>query len=84
MPTATLRPTRTPIPKLVPTNTPESSDESPSPIVQVVTATPSPTPEPQGGLCSFAGPVPLSAGIGSLLMLVAPVGLLYGVRRARS
>lgn len=84
MPTATLRPTRTPIPKLVPTNTPESTDKSPSPIVQVVTATPSPTPEPQGGLCSFAGPVPLSAGIGSLLMLIAPVGLLYGVRRARS
>ena len=88
-PTATLRPTRTPIPTLPPTNTPEPTVVPPTPkvITQVVTATPEstaiPTPEPEGRFCSSTGPVPLSAGIGSLLMLFAPVGLLYGVRRVR-
>ena len=88
-PTATLRPTRTPIPTLPPTNTPEAAAKLDAPVttVIVVTATPEPTaaatPEPEGGFCSSAGPVPLSAGIGSLLMLFAPVGLLYGARRVR-
>ena len=88
-PTATLRPTRTPIPTLPPTNTPAASAAPPTPTVIeiVVTATPgapaAPTPEAEGGFCSFAGPVPLSTGIGSLLMLFAPVGLLYGARRVR-
>lgn len=87
--TATLRPTRTPPPTLPPTPPPDerTAPSSPTIVEVVVTATPGPTeiptPEPEGGLCSFAGPVPLSAGIGSLLMLFAPVGLLYGVRRAR-
>ena len=87
--TATLRPTRTPPPTLPPTPPPDERATPPSPTVieVVVTATPGPTeipiPEPEGGLCSFAGPVPLSTGIGSLLMLFAPVGLLYGVRRVR-
>ncbi len=85
-PTPTLRPTRTPIPTLPPTNTPVAA-APPQIATVVVTATPEPTlpptPEPEGGFCSFAGPVPLSAGIGSLLMLFAPVGLLYGARRVR-
>ena len=88
-PTATLRPTRTPIPTLPPTNTPEPTVEPPTPFVvtRVVVATPEPTvvptPEPEGGFCSLASPVPLSSGIGSLLLLFAPVGLLYGARRVR-
>ena len=88
-PTATLRPTRTPPPTLPPTREPDERTEPSSPTVieVVVTATPGPTeiptPEPEGGFCSFAGPVPLSSGVGSLLMLFAPVGLLYGVRRVR-
>ena len=86
-PTATLRPTRTPIPTLAPTNTPAASAAPPSPEVIVVTATPaateSPTPEPAGGTCSCTGSAPLSSGIGSLLMLFAPVGLLYGARQVR-
>ena len=85
--TPTLRPTRTPPPTLPPTNTPQAAAATATPRVLVVTATPEPavptTPEPEGGFCSSAGPVPLSAGIGSLLMLFAPVGLLYGVRRVR-
>lgn len=86
-PLPTLRPTRTPIPTLPPTNTPEPALEPPSTVVVIVTATPEPaappTPEPEDGFCSSTGPVPLSAGIGSLLMLFAPVGLLYGARRVR-
>ena len=90
-PTATLRPTRTPPPTLPPAREPDERTEPSSPTVieVVVTATPGPTetptpePEGEGGFCSFAGPVPLSAGMGSLLMLFAPVGLLYGVRRVR-
>ena len=87
--TATLRPTRTPPPTLPPTRGPDerAAPSSPTIIEVVVTATPGPTeiptPEPEGGFCSFAGPVPLSSGIGSLLMLFAPAGLLYGVRRVR-
>ena len=85
-PLPTLRPTRTPNPTLPPTNTPVAA-APPQIATVVVTATPEPTlpptPEPEGGFCSSAGPVPLSAGIGSLLMLFAPVGLLYGARRVR-
>ena len=87
--TATLRPTRTPPPTLPPAPPPDerTAPASPTAIVVVVTATPGPTEIPtaesEGGFCSFAGPVPLSSGIGSLLMLFAPVGLLYGVRRVR-
>lgn len=93
-PTATLIPTRTPIPTLPPpTPTPEPTAQPvQTRVVQtvVVTATPEPTdvpmpePEPAGGFCSFAGPAPLSAGIGTLLMLFAPVGLLYGAGRVRN
>ena len=86
-PLPTLRPTRTPNPTLPPTNTPVPATEPPPTVFVIVTATPEPTlpptPEPEGGFCSSAGPVPLSAGIGSLLMLFAPVGLLYGARRVR-
>ena len=87
-PTATLRPTRTPIPTLAPTNTPEAAAPPAREVVTVVvTVTPVPTdvptPEADGGLCTFAGSVPLSAGVGSLLMLFAPVGLLYGARQVR-
>lgn len=90
-PTATLIPTRTPRPTLAPTSTPgPAAPPTPSRVVEtiVVTATPEPTdvpePEPAGGFCSFAGPVPLSAGIGTLLMLFTPVGLLYGAGRVRN
>ena len=88
-PTATLRPTRTPIPTLPPTRAPEVPVAPPTATIieVVVTATPgstdTPTPESEGGFCSFAGPTPLSAGLGSLLMLFAPVGLLYGARQVR-
>ncbi len=85
IPTATLRPTRTPIPALIPANTPDPDASAPTAFVtRVVTATPEPSPTPSGGgFCSSAAPVPLSAGIGSLLMLFAPVGLLYGAHHAR-
>ncbi len=94
-PTATLIPTRTPIPTLPPTITPDPTARPvPTRVVQtvVVTATPAltdvptpePEPEPAGGFCSSVGPVPLSAGIGTLLMLFAPVGLLYGAGRVRN
>ena len=88
-PTATLRPTRTPIPTLAPTSTPVGAAATPTATIieVVVTATPGPsdvpTPEAEGGFCSFVSPVPLSSGIGSLLMLFAPVGLLYGARQLR-
>ncbi len=90
-PTATLIPTRTPRPTLPPTSTPvPTATSAPPRVVEtvVVTVAPEPTavptPEPSGGFCSSAGPVPLSAGIGTLLMLFAPVGLLYGAGRVRN
>jgi|GEM_PF-1075014 hypothetical protein len=84
-PTAILRPTRTPLPTLVPTKTPAPSATASLGSLPSQTATPAPTatPEPSGGFCSSNSDVPLAAGIGNLLMLLAPVGLVYGARRFR-
>lgn len=69
-----------------------SQADTPTPIVQivtvVVTATPSPTPEtipappaPGGGACGLPSDSgPLGASAGSLLLLLAPLGTIWGLR----
>ena len=80
--TATPAPTATPVPP-TPTTAPTATTEpAPAP-----TATPMATSEPvAGGGCGFPdGPVSPGAAAGSLFLLVAPLGLVWGLRwRGRS
>ena len=69
-PTATAKPTATPVP---PTQTP---------VIIVVTATPE-ADAPSGGGCNSVGRVSAGAGAMNLLLLVAPLGIIGGVRWQR-
>ena len=69
-PTATAKPTATPVP---PTQTP---------VIIVVTATPE-ADAPSGGGCNSVGRVSAGAGAMNLLLLVAPLGIIGGVRCKR-
>ena len=66
-PTSTLEPTATPIP---PTQTP---------VIIVVTATPS-ADAASGGGCNSPGKVPMSAAAANMLLLMAPLGVVGGLR----
>ena len=77
-PTSTATPTATPVP---PTRTA---------VVLVVTATPlpptattTPTPPSGGGCFAASGDAPLMAGLGNLLFLLGPLGLIAGLKRRR-
>ena len=70
VPTSTTEPTATPVP---PTQTP---------IIIVVTATPS-GDTPSGGGCNSAGEVPSGVAAANLLLVVAPLGIIGGVRYRR-
>ena len=94
-PTATFTPTHTPTP--MPTHTPEpTSAPSPTstpvptatiapptqtPVIIVVTATPEPDAASSG--CNSAGRLPLGAAAANLALLLAPLGILGGMKCAR-
>jgi hypothetical protein len=89
-PTATpVPPTETPAP---PTPMPPTATPVPPTATPVPTETPVPpmaTPEPTsirvpiGGGCLATIDSPLAAGLGNLLLLVAPLGMIAGIRRFR-
>ena len=78
MPTDTPTPTSTP----EPTATPLSPTQTPQVVVVVVTATPD-ADAPSGGGCNSVGSVSLGAGAANLLLMVAPLGVIGGVRWGR-
>ena len=66
----------------------------PTPLVQIITvvvtatpaptseATPAPTAESGGGACGLpSGDAPMGASAGSLLLLLAPLGMIWGLKR---
>ena len=85
-PTLTPTPTVEPSPTRIPTQTPVPATPTlvpPTPTQAPAAATPTATPEASGGTCSSAAGVPLSAGLGNLLLLLAPMGLILGMKRYR-
>ena len=93
-PTMTPIPTDTPVPTATathiaaPTNTPEPTKtpvpptQMPAVVFVVVTATPS-ADAPSGGGCNSVSTVPVGAATANLLLLVAPLGIIGGVRYRR-
>ena len=85
MPTDTPAPTSTP----EPTATPAPPTQTPQVVVVVVTATPGPDADarqddaPTGGGCNLVGAVPAGAGAANLMLLLAPLGVIGGVRWRR-
>ena len=82
-PIPTHTPTLTPVPTHTPsaTNTPMPT-HTPAVVVVVVTATPS-ADTPAGGGCNSAGArLPMGATAGNLLLLIAPLIGIAGVKRA--
>ena len=89
VPTATA--THTPLPTVTPapTSTPEPTatlvppTQTPQVVVVVVTATPGANTDdaPSGGGCNSVGAVPVGMGAANLALLLAPLGIISGVRR---
>ena len=95
-PTMTPTPTETPVPTATATHTPLPTDtpeptatpapptQTPQVVVVVVTATPGPDAgAPSGGGCNSVGAVPLGAGAANSVLLLAPLGVIGGVRWRR-
>jgi hypothetical protein len=82
-PTAT--PTPVP-PTAIPTPVPPTPTTAPAVLTATaVAAAPSPTPTPSGGGCfSTFGQAPAMAGLGNVLLLLAPLGLIAGRKIRRS
>ena len=87
-PTSTPAPTQTPIPTPVPTNTPipPTSTPVPTPVPTPAQSEPTPTATPPaeeaGGCFSVTEVSPLT-GAANALLLIAPLGLIFGLRSAR-
>lgn len=78
-PTITPRPTAT----AIPTRTPTATPVPPTPTA-VVVPTATATPAPSGGVCgSNYGTASAVAGVGNVLLLLAPLALIAGYRRWR-
>ena len=75
IPTDTPAPTSTP----EPTATPVPPTQTPVVVVVVVTATPSAAAPSDGG-CNSMGAVPAGAAAANLLLMLAPLGIIGGVR----
>ncbi len=95
-PTATPMPTPVP-PTATPTPVPPTATAIPTPVpptpttapavltATAVAAAPSPTPTPSGGGCfSTFRQAPAMAGLGNVLLLLAPLGLIAGRKIRRS
>ncbi len=97
-PTDTLIPTDTPVPTATATHTPLPADTpaptstpeptatpvppTQTPVIIVVTATPD-ADAATGGGCNSVGAVPVGAGAANLVLLLAPLGIIGGVRWRR-
>ena len=85
--TPTPTPTKTPTPTATPTptSTPVPPTQTPFPTQRPAKASPTPTstPVPSGGGCLFSASAPISAGLANLLLLLAPLGMIRGIRRFR-
>ena len=86
VPTATATHTAEPADTTVPSNTPEPTKTpappTQTPVIIVVTATPS-ADAPSGGGCNSVGAVPVGTAAANLLFVVAPLGIIGGVRYRR-
>ena len=86
VPTATATHTAEPTDTTVPSNTPEPTKTAvpptQTPVIIVVTATPS-ADAPSGGGCNSVSAVPVGAAAANLLFVVAPLGIIGGVRYRR-
>lgn len=72
----------------LPTATPEirvvTATPTPTPLPEVApTPTPTPTAEAGGGCGAAAGPVPVGAAAANLLLLLAPLGMIGGLKWSR-
>lgn len=88
-PTLTPAPTQTPIPTPVPTSTPIPPTSTPVPTPVPATPTqsePTPTasaPTEESGGCFSVTQVSLLTGAVNALLMIAPLGLIFGLRSAR-
>ena len=95
-PTPSLTPTMTPTPSPTPTPTVPLPTRTPTPTATVTptptaspTATPTPPPSPTGtppeeaggGGCFSSDNTPVGAGLANVLLMLAPAGLIVGLRR---
>ena len=92
VPTPTATPTHTPIPTETPTPTatathtpiPTATPVLPTPTRHVIYITATPAPDaPSGGGCNSAGPMSAGTGAANLLLMVAPLGIIGGVKWRR-
>lgn len=87
-PTSTPAPTQTPVPTPVPTNTPIPPTSAPVTTPVPAPAEPEPTataaaPTEEAGGCFSAAQVSPLTGAANALLLMAPLGLIFGIRSAR-
>ena len=86
VPTATATHTAEPTDTTVPSNTPEPTKTAvpptQTPVIIVVTATPS-ADAPAAGGCNSVGAGPVGTAAANLLFVVAPLGIIGGVRYRR-
>ncbi len=75
-PTSTPLPTSTPVPSATP------APPTQTPVIIVVTATPMPDTAPSGG-CNAVTMLPMGAAAANLMLLIAPLSILGGVKYAR-
>ncbi len=80
--THTAVPTDTPAPTATPEPTATAVPPTQTPVIIVVTATPG-ADAASGGGCNSVGGVPVGAAMINLLLMVAPVGIIGGVRWRR-
>ncbi|MCY3545034.1 MAG: cupredoxin domain-containing protein [Chloroflexi bacterium] len=93
VPTATATHTPLPTDTPAPTSTPEPTvtpvPPTQTPVIIVVTATPEPDVDavqddaPSGGGCNSVGVVPVGTAAANLMLLLAPLGIIGGVRYRR-
>lgn len=90
-PTPQPTPTATPVP---PTPAPTAAPPTATPAPQAQAPTPPAPPPPSqqeppvdeeesGGACGSVGPVPLATAAANMLLLIAPLGLIAGIRTVR-
>lgn len=75
-------PTETPVPTSTPGPTAMPVPPTQTPVIIVITATPE-ADALSGGGCNSVGVVPVGVGAANLLLLVAPLGIIGGVRWRR-
>ena len=80
--THTAVPTDTPAPTATPEHTPTPVPPTQTPVIIVVTATPD-ADAPSGGGCNSVGATAVENGVANALLMLVPVGIIWGVRWRR-